>query len=66
MSDSDLLRDEQIDGLDGLENGQDSDTIMQCENIKQNFNEANIDDPVSIFLCLYSQVFNNQIYLKLK
>lgn len=49
MSESDLLRDEQIDGLDGLENGQDSDTIMQCDSVKRDFNEANIDDPVCIF-----------------
>ncbi|XP_058791482.1 polyadenylate-binding protein 2 isoform X2 [Phymastichus coffea] len=45
MSESDLLSNEQIDGLDGLENGQDSDSIMQCDGIKRDFNEANIDDP---------------------
>lgn len=48
MSESDLLREEQIDGFDGLENGQDSDIIMQCDNVKRDFNEANIDDLVSI------------------
>lgn len=59
MSESDLLSNEQIDGLDGLENGQDGDTIMQCDGVKRDFNEANIDDPVrylkiNIFLKLYS------------
>lgn len=48
MSESDLLSNEQIDGLDGLENGQDGDSIMQCDGIKRDFNEAN-DDPVSFF-----------------
>jgi hypothetical protein len=49
MSESDLLSNEQIDGLDGLENGQDGDSIMQCDGVKRDFNETNIDDPVSCF-----------------
>ena len=55
MSESDLLSQEQIDGLDGLENGQDGDSIMQCDGVKRDFSEANIDDPVSSvhkFFCL--------------
>lgn len=47
MSESDLLAADQIDGLDGLENGQDGDSIMQSDDVKREFNEANIDDPVS-------------------
>lgn len=51
MSESDLLAADHIDGLDGLENGQDGDAIMQCDNVKRELNEANIDDPVA---CLIS------------
>lgn len=47
MSESDLLASDHIDGLDGLENGQDGDAIMQCDGVKRELNEANIDDPVS-------------------
>lgn len=47
MSESDLLASDQIDGLDGLENGQDGDSIMQSDGVKREFNESNIDDPVS-------------------
>lgn len=50
MSESDLLATDHIDGLDGLENGQDGDAIMQCDGVKRELNEANIDDPV---LCLF-------------
>lgn len=53
MSESDLLSSEQIDGLDGLENGQEGDSIMQCDGVKRDFNEANIDDPVSGLILLY-------------
>ena len=52
MSESDLLSREQIDSFDGLENGQDSDSMMQCDGIKRDYSESNIDDPVSIFLSL--------------
>ncbi|XP_015591516.1 polyadenylate-binding protein 2-B isoform X1 [Cephus cinctus] len=45
MSESDLLATDQIDGLDGLENGQDGDSVMQCDSVKREFSEANIDDP---------------------
>ncbi|XP_031788379.1 polyadenylate-binding protein 2 isoform X3 [Nasonia vitripennis] len=45
MSESDLLSNEQIDGLDGLENGQDGDSIMQCDGVKRDLNDANVDDP---------------------
>ncbi|XP_015121746.1 polyadenylate-binding protein 2-B isoform X1 [Diachasma alloeum] len=45
MSESDLLASDQIDGLDGLENGQDGDSIMQSDCVKREFNESNIDDP---------------------
>ncbi|KOX81159.1 Polyadenylate-binding protein 2 [Melipona quadrifasciata] len=45
MSESDLLAADHIDGLDGLENGQDGDAIMQCDSVKRELNEANIDDP---------------------
>ncbi|XP_053972039.1 polyadenylate-binding protein 2-B-like [Hylaeus anthracinus] len=45
MSESDLLATDHIDGLDGLENGQDGDAIMQCDGVKRELNEANIDDP---------------------
>ncbi|XP_043464942.1 polyadenylate-binding protein 2-B-like [Leptopilina heterotoma] len=45
MSESDLLSHEQIDGLDGLENGQDGDALMHNDNIRRDFTEANIDDP---------------------
>lgn len=44
MSESDLLSHEQIDGLDGLENGQDGDALMHNDNIRRDFTEANIDD----------------------
>lgn len=47
MSESDLLASDHIDGLDGLENGQDGDAIMQCDGVKRELSEANIDDPVS-------------------
>lgn len=47
MSESDLLANDHIDGLDGLENGQDGDTIMQCDGVKRELGEANVDDPVS-------------------
>lgn len=47
MSESDLLASDHIDGLDGLENGQDGDTIMQCDGVKRDLGEANVDDPVS-------------------
>lgn len=47
MSESDLLASDHIDGLDGLENGQDGDAIMQCDGVKRELGEANIDDPVS-------------------
>lgn len=47
MSESDLLATDHIDGLDGLENGQDGDAIMQCDGVKREINEANVDDPVS-------------------
>lgn len=61
MSESDLLSSEQIDVLDGLENGQEVDTIMQCDSVKRDFNEANIDDPVSKLF------FNNFLkHLKIK
>lgn len=46
MSESDILSSEQIDGLDGFENGQDGDAIMQ-DGVKREFGEQNIDDPVS-------------------
>lgn len=49
MSESDLLASDHIDGLDGLENGQDGDTIMQCDGAKRDLGEANVDDPVSYF-----------------
>ncbi|KAG7188106.1 hypothetical protein KM043_015955 [Ampulex compressa] len=45
MSESDLLTNDHIDGLDGLENGQDGDAIMQCDGVKRELSEANIDDP---------------------
>ncbi|KYN09956.1 Polyadenylate-binding protein 2 [Trachymyrmex cornetzi] len=45
MSESDLLAGDHIDGLDGLENGQDGDTIMQCDGVKRDLGEANVDDP---------------------
>ncbi|KYM94359.1 Polyadenylate-binding protein 2 [Cyphomyrmex costatus] len=45
MSESDLLAGDHIDGLDGLENGQDGDTIMQCDGVKRELGEANVDDP---------------------
>jgi len=52
MSESDLLAGDHIDGLDGLENGQDGDTIMQCDGVKRELGEANVDDPVTIiFFC---------------
>lgn len=47
MSESDLLAGDHIDGLDGLENGQDGDTIMQCDGVKRELGEANVDDPVT-------------------
>lgn len=47
MSESDLLASDHIDGLDGLENGQDGDAIMQCDGVKRELSEANVDDPVS-------------------
>lgn len=47
MSESDLLASDHIDGLDGLENGQDGDAIMQCDGVKREIGEANVDDPVS-------------------
>lgn len=52
MSESDLLAADHIDGLDGLENGQDGDAIMQCDGVKRELNEANIDDPVACFILL--------------
>ncbi|XP_031826033.1 poly(A) binding protein nuclear 1 isoform X1 [Nomia melanderi] len=52
MSESDLLAADHIDGLDGLENGQDGDAIIQCDGVKRELNEANIDDPVSDFFQL--------------
>lgn len=52
MSESDLLATDHIDGLDGLENGQDGDAIMQCDGVKRELNEANIDDPVFCFILL--------------
>lgn len=52
MSESDLLAADHIDGLDGLENGQDGDAIMQCDGVKRELNEANIDDPVFCFSLL--------------
>lgn len=45
MSESDLLAGDNIDGLDGLENGQDGDTVMQCDGVKRDLGEANVDDP---------------------
>lgn len=47
MSESDLLAGDHIDGLDGLENGQDGDTIMQCDGVKRDLGEPNVDDPVT-------------------
>lgn len=47
MSESDLLAGDHIDGLDGLENGQDGDTVMQCDGVKRELGEANVDDPVT-------------------
>lgn len=47
MSESDLLSNEQLDGLDGLENGQDGDALMHNDCVRRDFTEANIDDPVS-------------------
>ena len=47
MSESDLLSSEQIDGIDGLENGQDGDALMHNDGVRRDFTEANIDDPVS-------------------
>lgn len=58
MSESDLLATDQIDGLDGLENGQDGDSMMQTDGAKREFNESNIDDPVSI-IQLINLSFNN-------
>lgn len=52
MSESDLLAADHIDGLDGLENGQDGDAIMQCDGVKRELNEANIDDPVAFFFII--------------
>jgi len=47
MSETDLLAGDHIDGLDGLENGQDGDAIMQCDGVKRELGEVNVDDPVS-------------------
>lgn len=59
MSESDLLATDHIDGLDGLENGQDGDAIMQCDGVKRELNEANIDDPVLVLLyCKWQQNFS--------
>lgn len=57
MSESDLLASDHIDGLDGLENGQDGDAIMQCDGVKREINEANVDDPVSHDLFLTSRSY---------
>ncbi|KAL7288754.1 polyadenylate-binding protein 2 [Trichogramma pretiosum] len=43
MSESDLLANDQIDGLDGLENGQEVES-MNCDPVKRSFGESN-DDP---------------------
>lgn len=64
MSESDLLSHEQIDGLDGLENGQDGDALMHNDNIRRDFTEANIDDPVSSNNYFFF-VKNNIIFCKL-
>lgn len=67
MSESDLLATDHIDGLDGLENGQDGDAIMQCDSVKREINEANVDDPVSCyyFLILFSYL-KNYTYFEVK
>lgn len=57
MLESDLLATDHIDGLDGLENGQDGDAIMQGDGVKRELNEANIDDPV--FYSFPSRTFTN-------
>ncbi|XP_015518437.1 polyadenylate-binding protein 2-B isoform X1 [Neodiprion pinetum] len=44
MSETDLLASDQIDGLDGLENGQDGDTLMRGDGDHNN-SETNVDDP---------------------
>lgn len=51
MSETDLLAGDQIDGLDGLENGQDGDTLMRGDGDHNN-SEANVDDPVSVAIQL--------------
>jgi len=60
MSESDLLAGDHIDGLDGLENGQDGDTIMQCDGVKRDLGEANVDDPVTVVI-FYSSIYTHKI-----
>lgn len=60
MSESDLLAGDHIDGLDGLENGQDGDTIMQCDGVKRELGEANVDDPVNI--CYFCSICSDKIH----
>lgn len=50
MSESELPR-EDIDNLDNLENSKEGNSMMQCDSVKRDFNEANIDDPVSFLPC---------------
>ena len=48
MSESDILSNEQLDSLEGLENGQDGDALMNNDGVRRDFTETNVDDPVSI------------------
>lgn len=67
MSESDLLASDHIDGLDGLENGQDGDAIMQCDGVKREINETNVDDPVSHYHFLIPFPYlENHTYFKIK
>lgn len=63
MSESDILASDHIDCLDGLENGQDGDAIMQCDGVKRELNEPNADDPVS--KCHSFNIFSYKIMMKL-
>lgn len=58
MSETDILAGDHMDGLDGLENGQDGDAIMLGDGLKRELNETNIDDPVSFNMRLIQSVIH--------